>query len=307
MKRSLLFFSLVLLLLLVVAGIPAAASPTVTSVSPSSGPNNMVVTVTVYGTGFNKDSSVLLSSCSSSNIIHGTVTSWSSTSLTATFNLINVKPVVYAVTVNSPFYDVAGTYWPNDGGSLSDAFTVYQGTGTPYTTTTTTGTTAGTTTGTTTVTTSATYDQGRNSIFLETNPSGATIFIDGVEAGTSASTYYTDKDGTFNVVAKKLGYEDYEGKVTVVDGGPRVRFYGLLTPLSSTITTGNTTANPSVSSSAPVKNTPMKNGTAIQKSTLKVPTPWGTDPPVTEESPADPALALGAAGIAIGLVLCRRR
>lgn len=304
MKRSLLYISLGLLLLLVVAGIPAAASPTISSVSPSSGPNNMVLTVTVHGTGFNKDSSVFISSCSSSNIVHGTVTKWTETSLTATFNLINVKPVVYAVTVNSPWYDVAGGYHPSDGGSLSDAFTVYQGTGTVVTTTT--GTSGSTTTVRTTATTASSSGEGENSVFFETNPSGAEIWLNGEDLGTSTFTYYTERDGTYEVVAKKLGYEDYEAKVTILSG-KRVRFYGMLTPLSST-DPENTPANKSANSTpAPGKNTLTKNGTAIQKSTMKVPTPWGTDPPETEESPVDPALVLGAAGIAIGLVLHRRR
>jgi hypothetical protein len=308
MKRSLLYFTLGLLLLLVAAGTPAAAADfstvTVTSISPSSAPNNMVVTVTIRGDGFNEESSAVLSSCDSSNIIHGTVTKWSSTSLTVQFNLINVKPVTYAVTVNSPFYDIAGTYWPKNGGSLSNCFTVYQGTGTVVTTTT--GTSGSTTTVRTTATTASSSGDGENSVFFETNPSGAEIWLNGEDLGTSTFTYYTDRDGTYEVVAKKTGYEDYEAKVTILSG-QRVRFYGLLTQLSST-DPENTPANKSANSTpAPGKNTPMKNGTAIQKSTLKVPTPWGTDPPETEESPVDPALVLGAAGIAIGLVLRRRR
>jgi len=303
MKRSHLCFILGLLLLLVVAGIPAVASPTVTSISPSSAPNNMVVTVTIRGTGFNDASSAVLSSCDSSNIIHGTVKKSSSTSLTVTFNLINVKPVVYSVTVNSPFYDMAGNYWPKDGGSLSNAFTVYQGTGTVVPTAT--GTSGSTTTVKTTATTASSSGEGENSVFFETNPSGAEIWLNGEDVGTSTFTYYTDRDGTYEVVAKKTGYEDYEAKVTILSG-QRVRFYGLLTPLSST-DIENTPANTSVSPSpAPGKTTSKKNSTAI-KSTLKVPTPWGTDPPLTEESPVDPALVLGAAGIAIGLVLRRRR
>ena len=296
MKRFPLFLCLVLLL--VVVTIPVAATtPIIYSLSPATWPNNGDATIAIPGEGFTSGSSVWISSCSTGEIVHGTVTTWSSTSLTATFNLINVKPGAYNVYDISPFYDQWGHSY-TDAFELPNGFTIYQGTGTTYATTTP----YGTSTGTTTVTTAVTSSQGKNSIFCETNPAGATIFIDGVEVGTSAFTYYTDKDGTFNVLAKKLGYEDYEGKVTVVDGGPRVRFYGVLTQLSST-TNGNTTANTSVSSS-PAQG---KNTTAIQKSTLKIPTPLGTDPPVTEESPADPALALGAAGIAIGFVLLRRR
>jgi hypothetical protein len=57
----------------------------------------------------------------------------------------------------------------------------------------------------------------------------------------------------------------------------------------------------------PASGTPAKTVTTIQKSTLKIPTPLGTFAPAAEESPVDPALALGAAGIAIGLVMLRRR
>jgi len=309
MKRSLLYFSLGLLLLLVIAGIPAAASPTVTGVSPVSAPNNGDYKLTIRGTGFTEDTTTWISSCPTGGIAYGTVTTWSSTSLTATFPLNGLKAGLYAVYVNTPFTDIAHGYHAKDGGYLVDSFNVYQGTGTVYTTTTTTGTSDTTTTATpdvTTTTTASSSGEGANSVFFETNPSGAEIWMNGQDLGTSIFTYYTDRDGTYDVVAKKLGYEDYEAKVTILSG-QRVRFYGLLTPLA-TDDPGNTSATPGASSVVPGKNTTVKNGTAIQKSTLKVPTPWGTDPPATdEESSVDPALALGAAGIAIGLVLRRSR
>ena len=115
--------------------------------------------------------------------------------------------------------------------------------------------------------------------------------------GTSAFTYYTNKEGTFGVVVKKTGYEDYTAQVTILEG-KRVRFYALLTQSNPGSTPSSTT---------PSSGTPGKTVTTVRKSTLKIPTPLGTDPPVTEESPVDPALALGAAGIAIGFVLLRRR
>lgn len=293
MKRSSLFVCLVLLFLLVAAGIPtAAASPTISTVRPISAPNNGDVTVTYTGTGYNRDSSVWMKTCDGKSTVYGTVTSWSPTSLTARFSFRGEKPSSYNVWVNSPFTDDFGNYWPNDAEVLTSGFSVYQGTGTTYTTTTT-----GTVTGTTTVTTSVTYGEGENSIFFETNPGGATIFLNGNEVGTSAFTYYTHQDGVFDVVVKKVGYEDYTAQVTILEG-KRVRFYALLTPLEA----GST---PSSTKSA--NGTAGKTVTAIRKSTLKVPTPLGTFGPPAEESPADPALVLGAAGIAIGFVLLRRR
>ena len=294
MKRSSLFISLVLLFLLVMVGIPlATASPTISSIRPISAPNTGDVTVTYTGTGFNKDSTVWMKTCDGKSTVYGIVTRSSPTSLTARFSFRGEKPSSYNVWVNSPWTDQYGNYFPQDAEVLTSGFSIYQGAGTTYTTTTTTGTT----TATTTVTTTVTSGEGDNSVFFETNPSGATVFLDGDEVGTSAFTYYTNKDGTFDVVVKKIGYEDYTAKVTILEG-KRVRFYALLTQLEAGSTPYSTT---------PSSGTSGKNVTTIRKSTLKIPTPLGTDPPVTEESPMDPALALGAAGIAIGFVLLRRR
>lgn len=296
MKRFPLFVCLILLL--VVAGIPlVAATPTISRVSPETGPNYGDITITITGTGFNGNSSVMLSSCTTGDVIHGTVVSWSPTSLVCELSIRGVNPAKYHVIVNSPFTDTYGIYHYQDGCRLFEGFQIYQGTGTIYTTTTTTKTT------TTTVATTAAPSSGKNSIFFETNPTGATIYVDGREVGTSSFSYYTDNDGTFNVVVKKAGYEEYDGQVTVVDGGPRARFYGLLTPLSSTAGTVTTTASSTYSSSLPVSAP-----TTIKKSTLKIPTPLGTySPPAEEESPIDPAIALWAAGIGIMLVVIRRR
>jgi hypothetical protein len=177
---------------------------------------------------------------------------------------------------------------------LDKSFQIYQGSGsTTYTTTTTS-------TETTTATTVTTSPNGDNSVFFETNPAGAEIWLDGEDVGTSTFTFNTNRDGTYDVVVKKAGYEDYVAKLTIIRG-QRVHFYAPLTQLVSNATAVTTTA-----SATPGKNITT---TTIQKSTRKMPTPLGTDDPSpsAEDSPADPALALGAAGIAIGLVLLRRR
>ena len=104
-------------------------------------------------------------------------------------------------------------------------------------------------------------DSGENSVFFETNPNGAEIWLNGEYVGTSSITYYTDRDGTFNVVVKKPGYEDYEGHVTVVKG-QRAHFYSLLTPLTSTADTVAT----------------------IGKTPVKLPTPFQTTSPLTSSN-----------------------
>ncbi len=129
------------------------------------------------------------------------------------------------------------------------------------------------------------------SIYFETNPPGATIWLDDIELGTSPFTYYSEKTGTLDVRVRKKLYVEYTDKVVVVEG-ERVVFYAQLKRVSSDIY-GETTA------AAPVTTT-----TTISKSTIKIPTPWPTPSP---ESPVDPAIIIGAAVIGIGLFAIRCR
>ena len=296
MKRSPLFFCLILLFLLGVAVIPAAASPSISSITPSSGPNDGRVDVTIRGSGFNSQSTVWLTpanKCDGENKIWGTIHSGRTpNTMTATFSLSGKTPAPYRLWVNSPYTDDIG-FHDTDQSSCASTFEVYKGSGASSTTIPTTGTT----TVTATVTTSATSGEGENSVFFETNPPGATIFLDHNFIGTSTFTYYTNKEGVFDVLIKKTGYEDYSARLTIIEG-KRVTFYAPLTQLSSSNSTTITTKT---------TGTPVKNVTTIQKSTLKIPTPLGTYTPPPEESPADPALALGAAALVLALVVIRRR
>ncbi len=128
------------------------------------------------------------------------------------------------------------------------------------------------------------------SIYFDTNPPGATIWLDGIELGTSPLTYYSEKTGTLEVRLRKRLYEDYTDNVVVVEG-ERVVFYARLTPVSSHVS-DETAAAPLVTTA-----------TTISKSTLKIPTPWPTTSP---ESPVDPAIGIGAAAIGVGFFATRR-
>jgi hypothetical protein len=274
-----------------------------TDVSPSSGPNTGTypVQVTIHGTGFVQGIHVWMKHCYVVGQVDGTVSSVSPTTVTATFQMYGQPPGTWKMWAqNVPDNtNPQGNVWV-----LQNAFTLYDSSS-PGTTTTTTPTV--TTTETTTVTPTTTPARGKYSVFFETNPSGATIFMDGIEVGTSSFTYYTDTDGSFSVVAKKTGYEDSEGKVTIVEG-QRAHFYALLTPLSSTTTTTAVTGVTTTDPTAKTNTTPQNATISIRKSTLKIPTPLGTDPPITaQESPVDPVIAICAAGIAMILVVIRRR
>jgi hypothetical protein len=229
----------------------------------------------------------------SSGKLDGTITNVRPDQITARFSLAGQLAIIddYDVKVTKPSIILPGQ---TEVAELDQAFKVYKQSGsTTYTTTTTSPGT------TTTETTTTTSPDGENSVFFETSPSGAEVWLDGNDIGTAAFTYYTDRDGTYDVVIKKTGYEDYAAKVTIIRG-QRVHFYAPLTQLEFNSTKPSATLT---------SGSPVKNVTTIIKSTRKMPTPLGTDDPSTtaEESPADPSLALGAACIAIGLVVIRRR
>jgi hypothetical protein len=299
MKRFTFFICLGLLTLLVTAGIPAVtAGPTVTGISPISGSTGSDITVTVTGSGFSDTGSVYLYKCGRISAggtnpeIRGSVIRWSPTSITASFNLgSSIKVGDYAVKVSIP--DPAfGNVW----GYKENIFTVYSRSGSTTTTTTTEVTTE--------ETTKTPSSEGENSIFFETNPSGATIYLDGEEVGTSTFTYKTDMDGSHRVAVRKIGYEDYEDRINIAAGGQRTRFYAQLTPLSSTSDT--VTKTPGTSSTTGTGK-PVKTATTIKRSSIKIPTPLGTVPPVPEESPADPVTVLWAVAFGIMVVVFRRR
>jgi hypothetical protein len=129
------------------------------------------------------------------------------------------------------------------------------------------------------------------SIYFETNPPGATIWLDNIELGTSPFTYYSEKTGTLEVRVRKRLYKDYTDKVVVIEG-ERVVFSARLTPVPSLVADETTTV------------IPVTTATTIRKSTITIPTPWPTSSP---ESPLDPAVVIGAVVVGIGFFVIRRR
>jgi hypothetical protein len=220
MKQFPLFVCLVLLLL-VVTVMPATASPVISSISPATAPNNGDVTVTISGTGFNAQSTVVLTSPYSPDTIQGTIVSWSPTLITCTFSLNGQTPTQYDVYVDSPFTDPYGNYHPQDIGSLGAGFTMYQGT----------STTAPVTTNPTP--TPPTQVPADGSIFVSSFPSGANIYLDNEYKGLTPLTLEYIENGRHDVRVRHAGYEDWITNVVV---------YGDSSSLSARLTPATTTA-----------------------------------------------------------------
>jgi len=132
------------------------------------------------------------------------------------------------------------------------------------------------------------------SIDISSSPSGASIYVDGSLEGTTPDTVENLEEGTYRVVLKKSGYSDW-GKTIKVTAGDSTEVNAYLDAIATVSTTIPTT-----------RPTTVKTTRA---STLKVPTSWpsATVPATTTSSPFDPAVVLGAAGIALALVIHRRR
>lgn len=148
-----------------------------------------------------------------------------------------------------------------------------------------------TTTSTLTAETTITPDRTGGSIYFETEPSGAKIWLNTIEIGISPFTYYSEKTGTMEVRAWRKGYENYTGTVTVSDG-KRVVFSALLKEVSR-----GTIADPTLT-------VQVTTATTIRKSTMNIPTTW---PTTSEKSPVDAAVVIGASALGICFFVIRRR
>ena len=203
MKWSILLVCWVLPFLLVMAGIPVAASPTITDIRPVSAPNNGDVTVTITGTGFTSQSTVWMSACDTGDIVYGTVEEVSAQSMTCWFSFNGQTPAQFDVYVNSPFSDPFGNYYPQDAGVLSKAFKLYQGTGTRFTPVPRTVTT--------------TYGPAGpyGTIYVESSPDGAVISLDGDYKGHAPVTITGLWPGSYNISAELAGFQEYTSIATI--------------------------------------------------------------------------------------------
>ena len=142
------------------------------------------------------------------------------------------------------------------------------------------------------ITTTTPASTGGN-IFFDTDPQGATIWLENVNIGTSPITYHTDKTGTLAVRATKRLFQDYTGTVTVT-GSNRIEFYAVLSQVPNNLMTDTTAVAPVTTATIPPQT----------KSTKSIPTPW---PSSTPASPVDPAVVIGAISLGFGFMVLRRR
>jgi len=153
----------------------------------------------------------------------------------------------------------------------------------------TTSTVSATLTATLTTTTTEAITNG--SIYVNSNPSNAAVFLNTMYQGKTPVTLYNITRGDYRVVVQKNGYQDWSTRI-FVSLGTRSDVYATLIPevTDTTIVTTIPTA------------TILKTTTTI-KSTIKVPTPW----PSATATPASPVSILAIIGaVGAGLIALRK-
>lgn len=157
-----------------------------------------------------------------------------------------------------------------------------------------------------TVTTTFVSSVVNGSIYVTSSPSYADVYLLANYTGTSPLTLYNVTPGTYSVLFSKYGYENWTGTVTVT-AGAETDCYAKLTSLATTVTPVATTATPvETFAAAPVAETARVTAamTTRQKTVVTVPPPWPTS--TAPESPIDPSVISGAAGLA-AIMISRRR
>jgi len=126
------------------------------------------------------------------------------------------------------------------------------------------------------------------SIYFETNPSGASVYVDNTYKGTTIFTLSNVVPGYYKVLIEESGYHSYTETVKVTSGTKSTVYAKLVASETETATTVPTT-------------TMTTKATITKKSTVKTPTPWPTDTTTPASPVGTPAIivAIGLAFLAL--------
>jgi hypothetical protein len=116
------------------------------------------------------------------------------------------------------------------------------------------------------------------SIDISSSPAGASIYVDGSYIGTTPDTADDLDEGSYKVVLRKSGYNDW-GKIVKVKAGETTTVDADLDVMTTAPTAVPTTV-------------PTTVRTTVKKSTMSVPTTWPSATP-TQASPVVPAVTVG--------------
>jgi hypothetical protein len=359
MKQHFFILSLVFMILLLPMAVSAednttattttttlvAAAPTISGISPTSGYNSSIATVTITGTGFLTTPSVVLTQSGQTNISATSVSVTGTTSITCQFPITGKPAGFWTVIVTNPdgqsaisvftIYNAGSTITlssvtPNNG-LVNNTITITSLTGTNFLSTavmklsrtgyndipgTVTSYSATQLTGTVNLNsqTPGTYQvcvandatnyvcglsfvintagTVNGTLYVQSSPSGASIYVDSTYMGTTTTTLYNITPGSHTIHLLKSGYNDWSDTITVASGNT-TNEYATLTATATDVTTAATT----------VPTTIRTTAVTTKKSTYKPITSWPTNTP-TKASSAEPLVIIGAIGI--GIIVLRK-
>ena len=227
----------------------SSSAVTLAAITPSSALTNTTVSITSLSGTNFASSATMYLKRTSYNNIPGTISTLSSTAITGSFDLTDQVPGDYQVCVANPSTDAV----------CGLTFTI----------------------------TSDTTQYG--SIYFETNPAGASVFINATRMGTTDFTLGNLTPGSYLFRVQKSSYLDYTGLVTVTAGNTTSFYRKLISEY------------PDTTASTTIPATTVKTVQTTKKSTVKAPTPWPTAT-ATPASPVDTLLVIGAAGLGIAVL-----
>ena len=225
---------------------------TLSAIAPTEALTNTTVSITsLTGTNF-QDSATIRLRRTGYNDIYGAVSTLTSTKITGTFNLTNKVPGDYQVCVINPNAD-----------AICDL--------------------------TFTIDSPSTLTNG--SIYFETNPTGASVYVNNTYKGRTIFTLSDVLPGYYKVLIEEGGYQSYTEIVKVTSGTKSTVYAKLVASETATATT----APPVTAAPTAVKTT--------KKSTITTPTPW----PTATATPASPVGMLAIIGaICLAFIALRK-
>ncbi|MFA6363951.1 PEGA domain-containing protein [Methanoregula sp.] len=314
------------------------AAPTISSISPTSGYNSSIVTVTVSGTGFSTSPTIVLAQSGQTNITATSVSVAGTTSITCQFPITGKPAGVWNVVVTNPDGQSATSVFtiynagsaitllsitPNNG-LVNNTITITSLTGTnflsmatmklsrtgyndiPGTAVYSSSTKIG---GTFNLTSRApgtyqvcvsndattyvcglsfviyTSDTVNGTLYVQSSPSGASIYVDSAYMGKTTMTLYNITPGSHTIHLLLSGYNDWSDTITVTSGNT-INEYATLKATATDATTAPT-------------STPTTVKTTLKVTTAKVPTTYPKTTTTTQKSPVEGAMVLGAVGLGI--------
>ena len=140
------------------------------------------------------------------------------------------------------------------------------------------------------------YTEEVGSIAISSSPSGATIYVDGTQEGTTPGTIEDLVEGSHKLVLQKSGYDEW-GKIVTVTADDETEVDATLNPITTATPTAVWTAQQTAEPAA-ARTAQPTTARATRASTVVVPTPWPSTTTEAASSPVDPVVLIGALGLA---------